>query len=221
MAEAKVKSNLENRAFQEMKKAAVERLQGKSMEQIAERADVLLEKEQGYLELESLGQTIQITCRSWELQEKLEEWHTLLLLHYLEMADGTLLSGEWVTFGNLKDGLIRGTGFDHTADRELGKFLKGKDIEELKKILGALGARIVDGRADLSAELLLFPRYPFLLNIWMEDEEFPAAGKLLVDKSADHYLTIEDAVAAGEVLLRRLREAEQERNSVPSHSHFA
>ena len=33
MAEAKVKSNLENRAFQEMKKAAVERLQGKSMEQ--------------------------------------------------------------------------------------------------------------------------------------------------------------------------------------------
>ena len=221
MAEAKGKSNLENRAFQEMKKAAVERLQGKSMEQIAERADVLLEKERGYLELESLGQTIQITCRSWELQEKLEEWHTLLLLHYLEMADGTLLSGEWVTFGNLKDGLIRGTGFDHTADIELGKFLKGKDIEDLKKILGTLGARIVDGRADLSAELLLFPRYPFLLNIWMEDEEFPAAGKLLVDKNADHYLTIEDAVTAGEVLLRRLREAEQERNSVPSHSHFA
>lgn len=206
MTGAKRQNHSENRAFQEMKKAAAERLQGKSMEQIAPKADVSLEK--GYLELESLGQKIQIFYSSWELQEELEEWHTLLLLHYLEMADGTPLSGEWVTFGNLKDGLIRGTGFDRTADIELGKFLKGKDIEELKTILGALGARIVDGRADLSVELMLFPRYPLLLNIWVADEEFPAAGKLLVDKNADHYLTIEDAVTAGEVLLRRLKEAE-------------
>ena len=189
----KVQSNSENRAFQEMKKAAVERLQGRSMEQIAEKAAVLLKKEQGYLELESLGQKIQIAYPSWELQEELDGWHTLLLLHYLEMADGTPISGEWVTFGNL---------------RELAKFLKGKDTKEIKKILGTLGAKIVEGRADLSAELQLFPRYPFLLNIWMEDEEFPAAGKLLADKNADHYLTIEDAVTAGEVLLRRLKDAE-------------
>ena len=40
----KVQSNSENRAFQEMKKAAVERLQGRSMEQIAEKAAVLLKK---------------------------------------------------------------------------------------------------------------------------------------------------------------------------------
>lgn len=208
MVKIKVQSNSGNRAFQEMKKAAVERLQGKSIEQIAEKADVLLKREQGFLELESLGQKIQIAYPSWELREELDPWHTLLLLHYLEIADGTPVSGEWVTFGNLKDGLIRGTGFDRTADIELGKFLKGKDVEELKGILDTLGARIVNGRADLSAELLLFPRYPFLLNLWMEDEEFPAAGKLLVDKSADHYLTIEDAVTAGDVLLRRLKDAE-------------
>ena len=67
----KVQSNSENRAFQEMKKAAVERLQGRSMEQIAEKAAVLLKKEQGYLELESLGQKIQIAYPSWELQEEL------------------------------------------------------------------------------------------------------------------------------------------------------
>lgn len=208
MADVKRQDHSENRAFQEMKKVAVERLQRKSMEQIAEKAAVLLKKEQGCLELESLGQKIQIAFPSWEVQEELEEWHTLLLLHYLEMADGAPLSGEWVTLGNLKDGLIRGTGFDRTADIELGRFLKGKDIEDLKRILGVLGAGFVDGRADLSAELLMFPRYPLRLNIWMEDEEFPATGKLLVDKNADHYLTIEDAVTAGEVLLRRLKDVE-------------
>lgn len=200
-------SKSENRAFQEMRTAAVKRLQGKMGEEVAEKTGALWLERQNRLELESLGQKIQIEYPSWELREELEEWHTLLLLHYLEMADGTPISGEWITLGNLKDGLIRGTGFDHTADMELGKFLRGKDIEDLKKILGTLGARIVDGRADLSAELMLFPRYPLLLNIWMADEEFPAAGKLLVDKSADHYLTIEDAVTAGEVLLRRLKDA--------------
>ena len=66
----------------------------------------------------------------------------------------------------------------------------------------------VDGKADLSVRFSLFPRYPMLLNIWLEDEEFPAAGKLLVDKSADHYLTIEDAVTAGELFLRKLKEAD-------------
>lgn len=208
MAETKEKAKAQNRAFQEMKKAALERLQEKTAEQAAEKTGAVWKAQQGQLELISLGQRIQIAYPSWEIEEELEEWHTLLLYHYLDMADGTPLSREWVTFGNLKDGLIRGTGFDRTADMELGKFLKGKEIGELKSIFERLGAETVDGRGDLSVEIRLFPRYPFLLNIWLEDEEFPATGKLLADKSADHYLTIEDAVTAGELLLRKLKEAE-------------
>lgn len=208
MAETKEKAKAQNRAFQEMKKAALERLQEKPAEQAAEKTGAVWKAQQGQLELISLGQRIQIAYPSWEIEEELEEWHTLLLYHYLDMADGTPLSREWATFGNLKDGLIRGTGFDRTADMELGKFLKGKEIGELKSIFERLGAETVDGRGDLSVEIRLFPRYPFLLNIWLEDEEFPATGKLLADKSADHYLTIEDAVTAGELLLRKLKEAE-------------
>lgn len=210
MKESKTQGLLENRAFREMRKAALERLQGKETDHIAKNAAVLWKEQDGCFEFISLGQTIQISYPSWELKEALEEWHTLLLLHYLDMADGTPLSGIWVTFGNLKDGLIRGTGFDRTADTELRKFLKGKDREKLMEIFKALGAEVLDGKADLSVRFSLFPRYPLLLNIWLADEEFPAAGKLLVDKHADHYLTIEDAVTAGEVLLRKLKEADKE-----------
>ena len=207
MSEIKSQTNVDNRAFQEMKKAAVSRLQGRSAEEIAEKTAVVFNKEESCLEMESLGQKIQIEYPSWELRKEPEAWHTHLILHYLEMADGAPLAEEWVTFGNLKDGLIRGTGFDRTVDMELEKILKGKDIEDIKKLLGTLGAEIVDGRADLSAVISICPRYPLLLNIWLEDEEFPASGKLLADKNADHYLTIEDAVTAGEILLQRLRDA--------------
>ena len=55
------------------------------------------------------------------------------------------------------------------------------------------------------------PRYPLLVNIWFEDEEFPASGKLLLEAAADHYLTVEDAVTVGTLVLELLRPAEARR----------
>ena len=42
------------------------------------------------------------------------------------------------------------------------------------------------------------------LKLWLPDEEFPASGRLLLDESEDHYLTIEDAVTLGETILSSL-----------------
>ena len=48
-------------------------------------------------------------------------------------------------------------------------------------------------------------QYSIWLKVWFADDEFEASGKLLVSKSADHYLTIEDAVTVGELLLSKLK----------------
>ena len=45
------------------------------------------------------------------------------------------------------------------------------------------------------------------LKIWFADEEFPASGKLFLQDHADHYLSVEDAVTVGEILLQKLSEA--------------
>lgn len=45
------------------------------------------------------------------------------------------------------------------------------------------------------------PRYPVWLKVWFGDEEFPASGHLFVDASAPRYLTIEDAVTVGALIL--------------------
>ena len=42
------------------------------------------------------------------------------------------------------------------------------------------------------------------LSVYIPNEDFPASGRLFVDASADHYLTIEDAVTVAELLLEKL-----------------
>lgn len=50
--------------------------------------------------------------------------------------------------------------------------------------------------------------YPVWLKVWFADEEFPASGRLLVDESAPSYLTIEDAVTVGALILDELTGAQ-------------
>lgn len=38
----------------------------------------------------------------------------------------------------------------------------------------------------------------------LADDEFEASGKILLSKSADHYLTVEDAVIFGGIMMEKL-----------------
>lgn len=61
---------------------------------------------------------------------------------------------------------------------------------------------MTETNADLSAVFEFMPRYPLMLKIWLADDEWQASGKLLLDRSADHYLPVEDAVTVGEIFWR-------------------
>ena len=196
-----------NRAFQEMLTAAKGWLSGRNPEELAKLAGAMWEPEAKLLKLQSLNQRLEVSTEDWSVRPQPEEWHHLILLHYFSIADGTQLSDEMISFGNLKDGLIRGTKFDHTADMALARFLKGREPEQIKEVCRFLGAGFRDSNADLCAVFPFLPRYPVAVKIWFADEEFPASGKMLVSASADHYLTVEDAVTAGEVMLGKLEEA--------------
>lgn len=194
----------DNRAFQEMLRPARERLSHRRPEDIAEKTGAVFDGET--LRLTVLGRETFVTYPSFDPDPALEEWTALLLLHYLDLADGTAVSPETVSFGGLREGLIRGTKFDRTAEEGLARFLDGRTPEQVRAACEGLNARFIDARADLCAVFHLFPNYPLTVKFWWADEEFPASGKMLLSASADHYLTIEDAVTAGEVLLSRLRQ---------------
>ena len=201
------KNQTENRAFEEMRKVAVKRLQGRLGEDIAAKSGAVFYETENLLEVQSFREKIEIQLPKYRINSKMEEWHHMILLHYLDMADGTESSTNLITFGNLKDGLIRGTKFDRTAEQKLEKFLLDKEPEKIQEACKNLGAEFVETKADLCAVFPVLPRYPVILKIWFADDEFPASGKLFLQEHAEHYLSVEDAVTVGEILLQKLSES--------------
>lgn len=191
-----------NRAFNEMYIAARKRLENKSPIDIAKKAGVVFCEDTSTLKVKSLDKIIELDYPSYESKEKLEEWYTLILLHYLDLADGTPVSSKAINFGELKDGLIRGVRFEKTMEIELSRFLENKDPQQVINVCKSLYAELIPSKFDLCAVFHLFPNYPVTLNVWFADDEFEAVGRMLVDKSSDNYLTIEDAVVVGEVMLK-------------------
>ena len=197
----------ENRAFTEMLAVAQSRLAGRSPLEIAEKAHVTFDQEQQAFLFSSLGENIIVHYPSYEVEPKLEEWHHLVILHYLEMADGTPLGQRFVAFGDLRDGMVRGGGFDRTCEQTMARYFGKKPLENLQAVCTALGAKLKDSNADLCGVLPFLPQYPVTWKLWLaeEEDEIDGSGRLFLDSSADHYLSIEDAVTVGTIILDRLR----------------
>ena len=193
-----------NRAFQEMRKSALQRLTQKDPEEIMQKTGITLDRSQDKFSLSSLGQSIQIRYPEFEITPALDEWHHLIILHYMDMADGSALSGQLMNFGDLPGGLARGAGFDRQSERDLSLRMGNRSWKDVEQACRALGGILVDSNADISAVFSLFPRYPITLKLWFADEEIPGSGRLLLDRSASHYLSMEDAVTAGSLLLEAL-----------------
>ncbi len=198
---------LDNRAFKEMLMPAKERIRHRQPKDIEQKSGAVFHEKCSLFLLQTLNQEIQITIPEYTFSPQIEEWHQLVILHYLDLADGRAVSSQLISFGELKNGLIRGTKFDRDTERELQAFLKEKTPERMRQICGSLGGEFVDSNADLCVVFHFLPNYPVWLKIWFADEEFEASGKFYLSKSADHYLTMEDAVTVGEILLSKLKNA--------------
>ena len=199
-----------NRAFEEMLKIAKERLKNRIPEDIAQRSGATFRGEDFVLGLLSLNQMVLVSIPEYTFCPQLEEWHQLVALHYLDLADGMDVSDQIITFGELKNGLVRGSKFDRYIENELQRFLKGKTLKSICKICKSLGAEFWDSNADVCAVFPFLPNYPVWLKVWLADEKFEASVKFYISESANHYLSMEDAVTVGEILLSKLKIQEKE-----------
>ena len=194
----------QDRAYLEMLKPILESMKGKKASEAAFLAGGAVSGDQSVVILRTFAKDVEVSLPSCRISPELENWHTLVLLHYLCNADGTLPAGSWMAFEDMRDGLIRGTKFDRSSASWFTRFLKGKTIEDMKMIGRRLGARIVPGKGDLCLLIPFLPHFPVLFSFWEADEDFEASGKLMVDRMADHYLSIEDAVTVGEIIRREM-----------------
>ena len=197
---------MENRQFELMLEAVRSRLLRHVPEEISEKAGVRYEN--GVFWVRTLGRRVEIQWPAGKITPPVSKWHALTLLHYLDLADGTPLTGKTITFSQYKDGLVRGGGLDRNAELIVRRDLGVLPQEELARRCETLGAELLPSNADFCARFDFAPRYPVWLKVWFADEEFPASGRLLVDESAPSYLTIEDAVTVGALILDELTGAQ-------------
>lgn len=190
---------MENRQFKLMLEAARSRLLRHVPEEISEKAGVRYEN--GVFWVRTFGRCVEVQWPDGKITPPVSKWHTLTLLHYLDLADGTPLTGRTITFSQYKDGLVRGGGLDRNTELIVRRDLGVLPREELARRCETLGAELLPSNADFCARFDFAPRYPVWLKVWFADEEFPTSGRLLVDESAPNYLTIEDAVTVGSLIL--------------------
>ena len=194
-----------NRMFAEMMRPAREWLAGRNPQDIAGKAGVRFDGNAFFLSC--MNQPLHIRWPELEFAEETEAWLQLVTLHYLARADGAPPEGRCIPFAAMKDGMVRGGGFDRQCEMLLSRYLAGKTEKALLSACIALNGKIIASNADLCAVFSFLPRFPLTLKLWFGDEDFPGSGRLFLDGSADHYLSIEDAVTVGDIFLQALMES--------------
>jgi len=132
----------------------------------------------------------------------------ILILHYLEQAEGVPLHHKWISFKEIPGGQIYINPFYNRAIRPLIK-LFGSDPQGLITAGSALGGK-KESLGDASVVVPVFPMVPVAYVIWEGDEEFEPSGNILFDESAPHYLPLEDyAVIAGSAVFELRKQVDR------------
>jgi hypothetical protein len=131
----------------------------------------------------------------------------ILLLHYLERADGTPLTGDWRTFRELPDGLFYWPSFTARTEAPLALAFGGSGeadgLAAFRVAAALLGGRQL-ALADVGFAFAALPRLGVAALLWEGDEGFPAAVRIVFDAAASHYLPAEDLEGVAETLTRML-----------------
>lgn len=192
----------QNQMFSQMRQAALARLAGRDPKGIARNSGVCYEEGTQQFHIPTLGRTVTLHYPDYRFAPELPGWHSLVILHYLDLADGFPLTGKEIPFGQMRSGMVRGGGIDRRCELVIQN---RKDLNEdtLAKICESIGGEPVASNADAAFRIPFLPRFPVTLKIWFPDEDFPASGRMLLDAG----VTIEDAVTVAEILLERLTAA--------------
>lgn len=131
-------------------------------------------------------------------------WLQILLMHYLLTADGTPISGMWITYRHLPGAHLFERRFTTSAIEPLVKAIDN-DAEGFHRASLALGGTPMSRSGDVAFRFLALPKIPMGCILYLGDEEVPPSINMLFDAAAPHYLPTEDLSLLGIYLSAALR----------------
>ncbi len=188
--------------FKKSFEISAEELARRNPTDVARRAGAEHDPQAGVIRLDYYSRPVEVGLDPVEVRAtddgpELPLQEQALVLHYLVRADGTPLSGQWITFREVESGEFYWSAFVKRAIDPLVGFF-GTRPQLLAELAPRVGGRPTQGPADINLEVRAMPRVKLLIQLWEADEEFPAQGNVLFDASIGHYLSTEAvALVAG------------------------
>jgi len=132
-------------------------------------------------------------------------WVEILLLHYVRTGGRGELAGEWVSFSELRGGMVKAQAFRRECEAPLREIID-RDETFFSDTLAMLDGEERKGfSSDRAWVIRPLPRVPFLLLYWRADEDFGSTLNILLDRTADTFLDVESLIFLGEGLVEMLR----------------
>lgn len=154
----------------------------------------------GGLKIRYMGKDVVVTPSAF--REELPVEDKLLILMYIKNAGRSPVTGKWVAFRDLKDGLIRAESFHEACEQTLAKMF-GKNPDGFLQKLSGMGAQSVSGfSAKHSLVVFPLPKIPFLVLLWPGDEEFEPDCKILFDSTVTEFIDVEALLYLGIAFVR-------------------
>jgi hypothetical protein len=115
----------------------------------------------------------------------------ILLMHYLVNADGTPVSGMWITYRHLPGSYLFEQRFTDMALRPLLDSF-GNDAEGFSQAAVAIGGKPMTRTGDAAFRFMALPKIPMGCILYLGDDEVSPSINILFDAAAPHYLPTED-----------------------------
>lgn len=175
---------------------------------LCRRSGATLAEEPGRetISLDYLGQSCLVILPDVEVSavggQPLSPRDKLIILHYLNTADGSPLTNRLITFKELPEGAVYyPTYVKRTIKPLLDKFAdRPEALMAAAESIGGIKAET----GDFSFRLKALPRVPLTFTLWLGDEELPPEGNILFDSSISDYLPTEDITVLCEILAWKL-----------------
>jgi len=120
-----------------------------------------------------------------EDHEEIDILSAAIILHYITTADGTALTGNWISYRELPDGMFYFRTIPGVLRPLLDKY--GESFESMAEKVEKYGGR---KSSDFKNGTMIYPfvYFPILLILEEKGEEFEADIRVLFDSSASHYM---------------------------------
>jgi len=150
--------------------------------------------EQYTINLQCIGSTIKINIPDFTFssssQNTVHIWEKILILHYLSNADNRELSGNLITYRQIKSGSVYFPTFEKRSTIPFTNYFS-KNPDSLLKAAQAVNGEKCD-LGDISVKIMAFPKMPLYYVIHLGDDEFPASGSILFDETIENIFSAED-----------------------------